>query len=82
MENFRGLKLAYEAGETGGTMPTVLNAANEWAVSRFLNGKLKYLEIVDVIEDAMRAHKVKWNPSLEKILEAEKETYAYIEGRW
>ncbi len=82
MENFRGLKLAYEAGETGGTMPTVLNAANEWAVSRFLNGKLKYLEIVAVIEDAMRAHKVKWNPLLEKILEAEKETYAYIEGRW
>ena len=82
MENFRGLKLAYEAGETGGTMPTVLNAANEWAVSRFLNGKLRYLEIVDVIEDAMRAHKVKWNPSLEKILEAEKETYAYIESRW
>ena len=82
MENFRGLKLAYEAGETGGTMPTVLNAANEWAVSRFLNGKLRYLEIVDVIEDAMRAHKVKWNPSLEKILETERETYAYIESRW
>lgn len=82
MENFRGLKLAYEAGEAGGSMPTVFNAANEWAVGRFLAGKLRYLEIVDVIEDAMRAHKVKGNPSLEKILETEKETYAYIESRW
>lgn len=82
MENFRGLKLAYEAGEIGGTMPTVLNAANEWAVSRFLKGKLRYLEIVDIIEDAMRAHRVKWNPSLERIIETERETYEYIESRW
>ncbi len=81
-ENFRGLKLAYEAGRTAGTMTTVFNAANEWAVGRFLKGNLRYLEIVDVIEDAMRAHRVKENPSLETILETEKETYAYIESRW
>ena len=81
-ENFRGLKLAYEAGRTGGTMTTVFNAANEWAVGRFLKGGLRYLEIVDVIEDAMQAHQVKENPSLETILETEKETYAYIESRW
>lgn len=81
-ENFRGLKLAYEAGRTGGTMTTVFNAANEWAVGRFLKGKLRYLEIVDVIEDAMQAHQVKEKPSLETILETEKETYAYIESRW
>ena len=81
-ENFRGLALAYEAGRIGGTMTTVFNAANEWAVGRFLNGELRYLEIVDVIEDAMRAHQVKANPSLDTILETEKETYAYIESRW
>ena len=81
-ENFRGLKLAYEAGRTGGTMTTVFNAANEWAVGRFLKGGLRYLEIVDVIEDAMQAHQVKEKPSLETILETEKETYAYIESRW
>ncbi len=81
-QNFRGLALAYEAGRTGGTMTTVFNAANEWAVGRFLNGGLRYLEIVDVIEDAMRAHQVKEAPSLDTILETEKETYAYIESRW
>lgn len=82
LNNFHGLRLAYEAGRTGGSLPTVLNAANEWAVSRFLNRQISYLQITDIIEDAMSHHQVIGNPSLEEILETEKETYAYIESRW
>ena len=73
-ENFRGLSLAYEAGRTGGSLPTVFNAANEYAVSRFLNRKIGYLDIVDMIEAAMGAHKTVENPTVEQILEAEAET--------
>lgn len=82
MENFRGLKLAYEAGTRGGSMPTVFNAANELAVSRFLNRKISYLTITDMIEGAMEQHKVIENPSVEQILQTEKETYEWIESRW
>lgn len=82
LDTFRGLKLAYQAGRTGGSLPTVLNAANEWAVSRFLNRRISYLQIADIIEDAMAHHQVIEEPSLEEILETEKETYAYIESRW
>ena len=81
-ENFRGLALAYQAGRTGGSLPTVFNAANERAVSMFLNRKIGYLTIVDIIEGAMERHKVIPHPSVEQILEAERETYDYIESRW
>ena len=47
MENFLGLKLAYEAGTTGGSLPTVYNAANEWAVGRFLDYRIGYLDIIE-----------------------------------
>ncbi len=57
MDTFHGLALAYEAGECGGTLPTVFNAANELAVSQFLNREIKYLEITEIIEDCMKAHK-------------------------
>jgi 1-deoxy-D-xylulose-5-phosphate reductoisomerase len=82
MENFPGLRLAYEAGRAGGSLPTVFNAANEWAVSRFLNRQISYLQITDIIEDAMAHHQMTAHPSLEEILEVEQETYSYIESRW
>lgn len=82
MEVFRGLKLAYQAGIRGGSLPTVYNAANEYAVSRFLNRKISYLTIIDMIEGAMDHHKVIENPDVEQILAAEQETYEYIESRW
>lgn len=82
MEVFRGLKLAYQAGIRGGSLPTVYNAANEYAVSRFLNRKISYLTIIDMIEGAMDHHKVIENPDVEQILAAEQEAYEYIESRW
>lgn len=82
MVNFPGLKLAYRAGNTGGTLPTVFNAANERAVAKFLNKEISYLAITDMIEGAMNGHTVKENPSVEEILEAEAAAYEYIESRW
>lgn len=71
METFAGLKLAFEAARTGGTMPTVFNAANEKAVSLFLENKIRFLQIAEAIEAAMREHKAVENPTVEEILEAE-----------
>ena len=71
--NFPGLRLAYEAGRRGGTMPTVFNAANEAAVARFLHREIGYTEIAEKIEQAMEAHTLRENPSVEEILEAERE---------
>lgn len=81
MENFPGLALAYQAGTTGGTMPTVFNAANEKAVSLFLNRKIQYLEIIDIINECMEDHKMIENPSVEQILETEKSVYERINRR-
>lgn len=81
-DTFRGLALAYEAAETGGTMPTVYNAANERAVSLFLDRKITYLQIPEIIEAAMGAHKVSAEPEVEQILAAEQEAYEFIESRW
>lgn len=78
-ETFRGLKLAYRAATVGGSMPTVFNAANERAVALFLDDKIKFLEIYDEIEKSMDNHKVIENPTVEEILEAEKECYELIE---
>lgn len=80
-DTFYCLALAYEAGRAGGTLPTVFNAANELAVKKFLLKEIKYLEIMEIIEDCMRAHKNRPNPSLEEILEAEAATYERIESR-
>lgn len=82
LETFYGLRLAYEAGRAGGTMPTVFNAANERAVSLFLDRKIKYLEIPEIIHYCMDAHKRKEAPTVEEILSAEAETYEQIESRW
>ena len=82
METFTGLKLAYEAFRTGGSMPTVYNAANEKAVSLFLGRKINFLEIPEIIGEAMNRHTNIENPSLEQILAKEAECYDFIESRW
>lgn len=76
---FRGLSLAIEAGKTGGTMPTVFNAANERAVAKFLKGEIKYTDIVRSIEKCMDAHKVSAHPDLEEILATEQWVYSILQ---
>lgn len=80
-ENFRGLFLAYEALKEGGSLPTAFNAANELAVSRFLQQKIKFLEIPEIIEEVMGRHKKIENPTVEEILSVEREVYEYMESR-
>lgn len=82
LDAFWGLKLAYAAAEAGGSLPTVYNAANEKAVELFLNKKITYLQITDIIEEAMARHMVIESPSVEQILEAERLAYEYIESRY
>ena len=77
-ETFSGLKLAYRALENGGSMPTVYNAANELSVAKFLQGDIRFLQIAEIIEASMKQHKVVENPSVDEILNAEAETYDYI----
>ena len=81
-ETFRGLKLALAAAKTGGTMPTVFNAANERAVALFLDRKIAFTDIYDIIEKSMDAHKVSYMPDVDMILQAEREVYDYIDCRW
>jgi 1-deoxy-D-xylulose-5-phosphate reductoisomerase len=81
LETFTGLKLAYDAFRVGGSMPTVFNAANEKAVSLFLQEKIRFLEIAEIIGQAMSEHTVITNPSLEQILETEAWCYELIESR-
>ena len=78
METFRGLKLAYESARIGGSMPTVFNAANEKAVALFLDKKISFLQITELIEECMQQHEVISTPSVEEILETEQAAYAYI----
>lgn len=80
-DTFYALELAYQAGREGGSLPTVFNAANELAVSQFLNRKIKYLEIMEIIEDCMRSHHNIANPTVEQILETEAATYERILSR-
>ena len=82
METFYSLRLAFEAGREGGSLPTVFNAANELAVQKFLERKIAYLEIPEIIETCMKAHKNILHPSVEEILETEREVYEQIESRW
>ena len=81
-DTFLGLPLAMKASRIGGSMPTVFNAANEWAVAKFLKRKIGFLDIYRIIEEAMEHHAFVENPALEQILEAEAKTYEWIEGRW
>lgn len=82
LEVFKGLKLAYKALETGGSMTTVFNAANERAVAKFLDRKIRFLDIPEIIGEAMEKHTAIKNPSLEEILDTEKAAYEFIESRW
>lgn len=82
METFKGLPLAMEASRTGGSMPTVFNAANEKAVALFLQRKIRFLDIYTIIEESMEAHKVVINPAAEEILDIERDVYKRIESRW
>ena len=82
METFYGLKLAYEAGRQGGSLPTVFNAANEKAVGMFLDRKIKYLQRPEIIQSCMENHKNIVNPTVEEILNTEQETYEFIKNRW
>ena len=70
-ETFRCLALAYQALETGGTLPAVLNGANEVAVARFLEGEISFLQIPLLIENVMDAYTVKYEYTLEDLLEAD-----------
>lgn len=82
IETFQGLALAYEALRRGGNIPTVYNAANEKAVSLFLERKIRYLEIVEIIEACMEQINAIEHPSVEQILETEQAVYEYIMGKW
>ena len=77
-----GLPLAYRAARAGGSMPTVFNAANEKAVSKFLHREIGFTDIYEIITECMEAHQIRQNPSVEEILEAEQATYEMIESRW
>ena len=63
-------------------MPVVFNAANEFAVAKFLGKKISYLEITDMIEAAMEHHKKIAHPSLDEVLDAEAETYEFLKKQW
>ncbi|MBQ7920861.1 MAG: 1-deoxy-D-xylulose-5-phosphate reductoisomerase [Lachnospiraceae bacterium] len=80
MDTFYGLKMAYEALEIGGSMPTVYNAANEKAVALFLDRKISYLQIPEMIEKSMSSHVLIQNPDVDQILQTEKTVYEYIQG--
>lgn len=82
LETFQGLALALRAARIGGSLPTVFNAANEKAVALFLEKRIRFLEIPEVIGTAMEAHHTIDNPTIEQILAAEQETYERIEGRF
>ncbi|WP_227395510.1 1-deoxy-D-xylulose-5-phosphate reductoisomerase [Jeotgalibacillus aurantiacus] len=78
LERYRCLAFAYEAGRAGGSMPAVMNAANEAAVALFLNEKISFLDIENLIEESMGAHQVIQDPDLETIFELDKETRSRI----
>lgn len=71
LETFRALSLGYEVARTGGTAPVVFNAANEAAVEEFLAGRIKFVNIVEIIENCLNRHNVKPTVSLEEVLEAD-----------
>ena len=82
METFLGLPMAIQASREGGSMPTVFNAANELAVKKFLHREIRFLDIYDIIGQAMERHIKIEHPQLEDILAVENETYQWIESRW
>lgn len=81
-QTFVGLKLAMEAGRKGGNLTTAFNAANEKAVAMFLDRKIAYLQITEIIEAAMGNCSFIENPDVEEILKTEQEVYEFINSRW
>ena len=79
LDVFEGLKMAISAGKKGGSAPTVLNAANEWAVDKFLNKKIGFTDIPRLIGLAIEKHQFKENPSLEDIISLKQWTEEYLE---
>lgn len=82
LDTFSGLRLAYQVGKQGGSAPTIYNAANEKAVALFLNHKIRYPEITEIIQYALSKVKIRKHPNLEEILMAEAETYEVIDSKW
>ena len=74
LNRFKALGLAYAAGKEGGTMPAAMNAANEVAVSLFMEGKISFLEIDNIVERVMESHKTISKPNLEMIMEIDSHT--------
>lgn len=81
-DTFSGLSLALKAGREGGSMPTVYNAANEKAVSLFLERRITFLQIPEIIESCMERHKKIEDPDVDQILTVEQETYEDIVSRF
>ncbi len=81
-ETFCGLRYAFEAARTGGSMPTVFNAANERAVSMFLGGQIRFTDIYEIIRFCMDQMPVIENPDVRQILDTEQSVYEMIESRW
>lgn len=79
-KRYRCLHFAFESGKIGGTMPTVLNAANEKAVEAFLSGKISFLQIEELIESALNRHQAIARPNLQDIQEVDKETRAFVQS--
>ncbi len=82
LDTFEGLRLAYQAAQRGGNMPTILNAANERAVAKFLDHKITFLEITQIINECMLHCKYLEQPNLDEILDTERSVYEWIESRW
>lgn len=80
MDTFLGLRYAYEAIGIGGSMPTVFNAANEYAVKQFLDRKIDFLDIYGIIRASMDHHKLIENPDIDEIFATEQEVYEFIES--
>lgn len=78
---YPGMQLAYAAGRAGGTAPTVLNAANEEAVSLFLADKIGFLDMARLLEQTLEAHDRVSTPQLEDVLEADRWARSYVRSR-
>ena len=81
-KTFRGLALAYDAMRKGGSQPTVFNAANERAVAMFLDRRISYPQITEIIEDCMEHVAYISDPTLDQVLETEQAVYEYIGQKW
>lgn len=82
MDTFQCLRLAYEAGKVGGTMPAVFNGANEVAVELFLDKKIKYLQIEEIIKEAMDSFEHITSPTIEEIIDIDKRTREYVLNKY